>query len=54
VAPVFNDEGNRKLYLPEGRWYDFFGELQPVQGAEKSSARPFRSIASPSTCAQAR
>jgi alpha-glucosidase (family GH31 glycosyl hydrolase) len=26
VAPVFNDEGNRKLYLPEGRWYDFFGE----------------------------
>jgi len=35
VAPVFNDEGNRKLYLPEGRWYDFFGELQPVQGGGK-------------------
>jgi alpha-glucosidase len=35
VAPVFNDEGNRKLYLPEGRWYDFFGELQPLQGGGK-------------------
>ena len=35
VALVFNDEGNRKLYLPEGRWYDFFGELQPVQGGGK-------------------
>ena len=35
VAPVFNDEGDRKLYLPEGRWYDFFGELQPVQGGGK-------------------
>jgi alpha-glucosidase len=35
VAPAFNDEGNRKLYLPEGRWYDFFGELQPVQGGRK-------------------
>jgi alpha-glucosidase len=35
VAPVFNDEGNRKLYLPEGRWYDLFGELQPVQGGGK-------------------
>jgi alpha-glucosidase (family GH31 glycosyl hydrolase) len=35
VAPVFNDDGDRKLYLPEGRWYDFFGELRPVQGGGK-------------------
>jgi alpha-glucosidase (family GH31 glycosyl hydrolase) len=35
VAPLFNDDGNRKLYLPEGKWYDFFGELQPVQGGRK-------------------
>jgi alpha-glucosidase len=35
VAPVFSDDGNRKLYLPEGRWYDLFGELQPVQGGGK-------------------
>jgi alpha-glucosidase len=35
VAPLFNDEGNRKLYLPAGTWYDFFGELQPVQGGRK-------------------
>jgi alpha-glucosidase len=35
VAPLFNDDGNRKLYLPEGKWYDLFGELQPVQGGRK-------------------
>ena len=35
VAPLFSDDGNRKLYLPEGTWYDFFGELQPVQGGRK-------------------
>jgi alpha-glucosidase len=35
VAPMFSDDGNRKLYLPEGKWYDLFGELQPVQGGGK-------------------
>jgi alpha-glucosidase (family GH31 glycosyl hydrolase) len=32
VAPLFNDAGDRKLYLPNGLWYDFFGELPPVAG----------------------
>ena len=35
VAPLFNDEGDRKLYLPKGTWYDLFGEQQPVQGGGK-------------------
>jgi alpha-glucosidase len=35
VAPLFNDNGDRKVYLPKGTWYDLFGELQPVQGGEK-------------------
>lgn len=34
VAPLFNDDGDRKLYLPKGTWYDLFGERQPVQGGE--------------------
>ncbi|MFD2036541.1 alpha-xylosidase [Belliella marina] len=24
VAPIMNDEGNRKVYIPEGDWVDFF------------------------------
>ena len=24
VAPVFNEEGQRRLYLPPGQWYDFW------------------------------
>jgi alpha-glucosidase len=35
VAPLYNDRGDRKLYLPSGLWYDFFGELPPQQGAQK-------------------
>lgn len=35
MAPLFNDNGDRKVYLPKGTWYDLFGELQPVQGGEK-------------------
>jgi alpha-glucosidase (family GH31 glycosyl hydrolase) len=32
VAPLFNDEGDRKVYLPRGLWYDFFGDVPPVPG----------------------
>ena len=32
VAPIFNDAGDRRVYLPKGLWYDFFGERPPVQG----------------------
>jgi alpha-glucosidase (family GH31 glycosyl hydrolase) len=32
VAPLFNDNGERNLYLPKGLWYDFFGEQRPVLG----------------------
>lgn len=35
VAPIFNDEGDRKVYLPKGLWYDFFGEQAPVSGARE-------------------
>jgi alpha-glucosidase len=35
VAPIFNDEGNRKVYLPKGLWYDFFGERPPVVGGRE-------------------
>lgn len=35
VAPIFNDEGDRKVYLPKGLWYDFFGEQPPVSGARE-------------------
>ena len=34
VAPLFNDDAHRKLYLPEGTWYDL-GEQQPVRGGVK-------------------
>ncbi len=32
VAPLFNDAGDRKIYLPKGLWYDFFGEQLPESG----------------------
>ena len=32
VAPLFDDGGNREVYLPKGLWYDFFGEQPPEQG----------------------
>jgi alpha-glucosidase len=32
VAPLFNDHGDREVYLPKGLWYDFFGELPPQTG----------------------
>jgi alpha-glucosidase len=32
VAPLFNDRGDRKLYLPAGLWYDFFDEESPETG----------------------
>src|SRR5262249_49657655 len=35
VAPLFNDDGDRSLYLPKGLWYDFFDEEQPVHGGSK-------------------
>jgi alpha-glucosidase len=35
VAPLFNDRGDRKVYLPPGLWYDFFGERPPVSGGRK-------------------
>jgi alpha-glucosidase len=35
VAPLFNDQGDRKLYLPNGLWYDFFGELPPARGGQE-------------------
>ena len=27
VAPLFDDKGDRNIYLPKGLWYDFFGDL---------------------------
>jgi alpha-glucosidase (family GH31 glycosyl hydrolase) len=35
VAPVFNDKGDRKVYLPPGQWYDFFDETPPVGGGRE-------------------
>jgi alpha-glucosidase len=32
VAPIFQDEGDRDVYLPQGLWYDFFAERPPVHG----------------------
>ena len=32
VAPLFNDDGDRVLYLPKGLWYDFFGEQRRILG----------------------
>src|SRR5262249_18554099 len=40
VAPLFNDRGDRKVYLPNGLWYDFFHEQKPEAGGveiERSS-----------------
>ena len=38
VAPIFNDDGDRKLYLPAGKWYDFFGETPPTRGGTRGSS----------------
>ena len=35
VAPIFDDEGHRKIYLPKGLWYDFFGELPATEGGRE-------------------
>jgi alpha-glucosidase len=35
VAPLFNNEGDRSLYLPRGLWYDFFSETPPVPGGRE-------------------
>jgi alpha-glucosidase len=35
VAPLFNDDGDRSLYLPKGLWYDFFDEQRPVPGGRE-------------------
>ena len=35
VAPLFNDKGDRKIYLPHGIWYDFFAETPPVRGGRE-------------------
>ena len=35
VAPLFSDKGDRKVYLPKGQWYDFFGEAPPVSGGRE-------------------
>jgi alpha-glucosidase len=35
VAPLFNDEGNRRLYLPKGLWYDFFDDEEPETGGRE-------------------
>src|SRR4051812_16651424 len=39
VAPIFNDKGDRKLSLPAGKWYDFFGETPPTRGARTIERR---------------
>jgi alpha-glucosidase (family GH31 glycosyl hydrolase) len=39
VAPIFNDDGDRKLYLPAGKWYDFFGETAPTRGGRTIERR---------------
>jgi alpha-glucosidase len=35
VAPLFNDKGDRKVYLPKGLWYDFFAEQPPEAGGRE-------------------
>jgi alpha-glucosidase len=35
VAPIFDDEGDRKVYLPKGLWYDFFDELPAIGGGRE-------------------
>jgi alpha-glucosidase len=32
VAPVMNESGGRSVYLPKGRWYDFYHERSPEDG----------------------
>lgn len=32
VAPVMSESGGRNVYLPKGRWYDFYHELSPEDG----------------------
>ena len=39
VAPLFNDQGDRRLYLPNGLWYDFFDELPPTRGSREIERR---------------
>jgi alpha-glucosidase len=39
VAPLFNDKGDRKVYLPKGLWYDFFGEDMPTAGGREIQRR---------------
>lgn len=34
IAPVMDKDG-RKVYLPKGTWYDFFGEERMVQGPQE-------------------
>jgi alpha-glucosidase len=35
VAPLFDNEGERSIYLPKGLWYDFFGEQRAVYGGRE-------------------
>jgi alpha-glucosidase len=35
VAPIFDDAGDRKVYLPKGLWYDFFDELPAIEGGRE-------------------
>ena len=35
VAPIMNSNEEREVYLPEGRWYDFWDENQTIQGPVK-------------------
>jgi alpha-glucosidase (family GH31 glycosyl hydrolase) len=35
VAPLFDDDGDRSLYLPKGLWYDLFDEQTPVHGGRE-------------------
>jgi len=39
VAPLFNDRGERSLYLPKGLWYDFFNERPPEIGGREIERR---------------
>lgn len=39
VAPLFTDRGDRKVYLPKGLWYDFFGEEMPTSGGRDIQRR---------------
>lgn len=37
VAPLFNAEGSRPVYLPAGQWYDLFGAAASEEGARTVS-----------------